>query len=242
MPRPISGSWKRERGCFGVGHFGGVFPYPQNVDFVWKKNYPPTPSKRVAKICDPTYPRICVGPWLVSMGTLKKGGETRNCRGLDLAQTCASTTHTQSREETVTFWGFLPATFWAGHQPIHHRDLHDAMELDEDGWYHWIEHIWIGRKQLERTTLTPSKKRSRLQQNTSIFILQRWKASKCRRCRFFVDYKVLWYSGDKAKKKRPLHILVREISTSLSFLHMDHTCFVDTIPFSRFKGAWEMYL
>ena len=67
------------------------------------------------------------------MGVLKKGGETRYRGGLDLAQICANATHTQSREETVTFLGFLPATFWAGHQPIHHRDLHDAMELDEDG-------------------------------------------------------------------------------------------------------------
>ena len=27
-----------------------------------EKPYPPTPKKRVAKLHDPTYPRICVGP------------------------------------------------------------------------------------------------------------------------------------------------------------------------------------
>ena len=67
------------------------------------------------------------------MGVLKKGGETRNRGGLDLAQICATATPTQTCEETVTFLGFLPATFWVGHQPLHHRVLHDAMEMDEDG-------------------------------------------------------------------------------------------------------------
>ena len=60
------------KGVLWGGAFWGRFslpPYPQNVDFVWKKPYPPTvPLKKGGKnmLPYPTYPRNCVGPCQIS--------------------------------------------------------------------------------------------------------------------------------------------------------------------------------